>query len=64
MTEDKLTKDQAKAEYRALIARYGLQWTPARVPDRSAWDRLTEINTVLDEQDRREALGWRRMRPT
>ena len=50
-----LTRDQAMAEFRALTSRHGLRWT-ADVP-RHAWDRLAEVDRVLDEKDRREALG-------
>lgn len=52
-----MTKEQAKREFAALVARYGLQWR-ADVP-REAWDQLAEINKVLDERDRREAIGLR-----
>jgi len=52
-----MTKEQAQAEFRALISAYGWQWT-AVVPE-SAWKRLKEVNKVLTtEADRREALGW------
>ncbi len=44
-------------EYRQLIARYGLQWTPRGVPDQSAWDRMEQINKVLTTDDRRKAIG-------
>lgn len=45
-------------EYRALVARYGLQWTPRTVPDQSAWDRMEQLHKLLTIDDKREALGW------
>ena len=62
--ESDMTKEEAQAEFRALISSYGWQWTTV-VPE-SAWKRLKEINKVLTtEADRREALGWpvRKERP-
>lgn len=51
-----MTREQAIAEFRALVAQYGLQWR-ANVP-REACERLNEVNKVLTtERDRREALG-------
>lgn len=55
---DQLTREKAMAEFQQLVARYGLQWT-AKVP-REAYDRLAVINQILNEGDRREALGLRR----
>lgn len=52
-----MTREEAMQEFRQLVARYGLQWTPACGADRATWDRLHEINKVLTEADRREALG-------
>lgn len=43
--------------YRALIDRYGLRWTAKTVPTQEPWDQLGEVNKVLTEEDRREALG-------
>jgi len=51
------TREQAIAAFRALVARYGLQWT-AQVP-REAYDQLAQCDRVLSERDRREALGLR-----
>lgn len=58
MTDTKLTREEAMSLFRALVARYGLKWT-ASVPQR-AYNELNRINGVLDEDDRREALGWPR----
>jgi len=55
-----MTRDEAMIEFRALIARYGLRWTAAAVPTQGPWDRLAEVNKVLTEADRREALGLSR----
>jgi hypothetical protein len=52
-----MTKADAIARYKLLIARYGTAWTPARVPDQSAWDEMAEINQLLTTEDRRAALG-------
>lgn len=52
-----MTKDAAMTRFKALVARYGLQWTAA-VP-REAYDQLAECNRVLTTRDRREALGLR-----
>ncbi len=53
-----MTRDEAKAEFCALVARYGLHWTKQNAPDKAAWERLREVNKVLrTENDRREALG-------
>ena len=51
----KMTRDEAIHRFRALVARYGTQWT-ASVP-REAHIEMAEINKVLTEADRREALG-------
>lgn len=40
--------------FRELVNRYGLRWSH-NVP-RWAYNRLAEINKVLNEADRREAL--------
>jgi hypothetical protein len=53
-----MTKPEAIDEFRKLVAQYGVQWT-AKVPA-SAYERLAEINKVLDESDRRLALGLSR----
>jgi hypothetical protein len=51
-----MTREEAIQRFRALVARYGLQWT-ASVP-REAHIEMAEINKVLTtEADRREALG-------
>jgi hypothetical protein len=50
-----MTKAEATEAFRRLVARYGLQWT-SNVP-RYAWNELARVNQVLDERDRREALG-------
>jgi hypothetical protein len=50
-----MTVDEAKAKFRLLVQRYGLQWTAMHVPQ-SAWDELAKINKVTTEQDRRDAL--------
>ena len=55
-----MTKDEATALFRALVARHGLHWTAA-VP-RPAWDQLAAVNAVLDADDRRAALGLPRRR--
>ena len=52
---DLMTREAATREFRALVQRYGLQWTAA-VP-REAHDKMAAINRVLTERDRREALG-------
>jgi hypothetical protein len=53
-----MTKEEAKAEFRLLVGRYGLQWTPRSVPDKAAWDRMAEAQKHLTTDDRREALGF------
>jgi len=51
-----MTRDEAIAEFRRLVSRYGIHWR-ADVP-REAHERLAEVNRVLTtERDRREALG-------
>jgi hypothetical protein len=55
-----MTRDEAMTEYRALVNRYGLQWTARNVPDQEAWLRMSAVNEVLTTADRREALGWPR----
>jgi hypothetical protein len=51
-----LTREQAIERFRALVARYGLQWD-ASVP-RAAYEEMNEINKVLiNPDDRRAALG-------
>jgi hypothetical protein len=50
-----MTKEEAKREFRKLIARYGIKWTAA-VPA-EAYERLRLCNQVLTEQDRRDALA-------
>jgi hypothetical protein len=52
-----MTKEEAKTAFRALVNQYGLRWTAA-VP-REAYERMDEVNKVLTEQDRREAVGLR-----
>jgi hypothetical protein len=48
-----MSREQAIAEFRLLVARYGLQWTPARVPDKSAWERMEQVQRHLTTEDRR-----------
>jgi hypothetical protein len=55
MAQGPLTREQAMERFRRLVARYGLQWR-ADVP-REAHEEMAEINKVLTERDRREALG-------
>jgi hypothetical protein len=50
-----MTKEEAKEKFRALVRQYGLRWT-AKVPA-IAYDQMREVNEVLNEGDRREALG-------
>ena len=52
-----MTKQEAIATFRALVARHGLQWN-ARVPAED-YARLAECNKVMSETDRRAALGLR-----
>ena len=55
-TEDQpMTKDAAMTRFKALVTRYGVQWTAA-VP-REAYAQLAECNRVLSVRYRREALG-------
>jgi len=51
-----MTKEEAMERFRKLVDRYGLKWT-ASVP-REAHEEMAEINKVLNEKDRREAMGW------
>jgi hypothetical protein len=53
-----MTKPEAIRLFQDLVRRYGLQWT-ATVP-REAYDQMARVNEVLNEGDRREALGLRR----
>ncbi|MHC2552406.1 hypothetical protein [Bradyrhizobium elkanii] len=55
MAEQKMSRDEAMQRFRVLVDRYGTQWTSS-VP-REAHIELAEINKVLTEADRREALG-------
>lgn len=48
-------RQEAIAEFRALVGRYGIQWD-ANVP-REAYERMNAVGKVLTERDRREALG-------
>jgi hypothetical protein len=51
-----MTKEEAVEAFRALVARYGLDWDFSVPP--SALQTLCEINGVLaTDSDRREALG-------
>ena len=50
-----MSKDAAMTKFKALVSRYGVQWTAA-VP-REAYAQLAECNRVLSVHDRREALG-------
>lgn len=50
-----MTREEAIETFRVLTRRHGLQWR-ADVP-REDWDRLREVNEVLDHNGRREALG-------
>lgn len=52
-----MTREEAKNEFAALVARHGLKWR-ADVPPED-WVRLSEINKVLTAEDRRAALGLR-----
>lgn len=52
-----MTREEAMAEFRRLVSLYGLQWTPRSGADAAAFERLEEVNKVLTEADRREALG-------
>jgi alpha-L-arabinofuranosidase len=56
--ERQLTKPEAIKLFQSLVARYGVQWT-ASVP-REAYDQMAQVNKLLNEGDRREALGLRR----
>jgi hypothetical protein len=47
-------------KFRQFVARHGLQWT-AKMPAQ-AWDEMREVDAVLDEDDRREALGLERLK--
>lgn len=58
MSDQQLTREQAIEKFLQLVQRYGLQWT-ANVP-REAHEQLAQVNKVLTEGDRREALGLRR----
>lgn len=51
------TKEEAVTAFKALIARYGVVWTP-EVPA-SAYTRLAECNRFLSEADRRAAVRGR-----
>jgi hypothetical protein len=57
-----MTHAEAMDVFRALVRRYGIRWTPAVVPDAGPWEQLAEVNRVLTEDDRREALGLPRVR--
>lgn len=57
MSAPVLTREEAMKKFKALVGRYGLEWT-ARVP-REAYDELAACNTVLTTRDRREALSLR-----
>lgn len=51
-----MTRDEAVAAFRDLVACYGLDWDFTVPP--SAFEQLCKINDVLvDESDRRAALG-------
>ena len=52
-----LTKEEAKAQFVALVRNFGLRWSAATVQSKAAWDMLARCNAVLDENDKREALG-------
>lgn len=52
-----MTREQAVVVFRDLVRRHGLQWTAASVPEREPWDRMAEVNKILSEDDRRQALG-------
>jgi hypothetical protein len=56
-TPSSMTREQARAEFKRLVDRYGLQWN-ASVP-REAYDLAARIHAVLSEKDCREALGLR-----
>lgn len=50
-----MTKDEAKKRFLELVARYGLRWTKD-VP-REAYEEMAKVNELLNESDRRDALG-------
>jgi hypothetical protein len=50
-----MTREEAMRKFAALVRMYGLKWT-VQTPD-TAYESLREINKVLTEADRREALG-------
>jgi hypothetical protein len=52
-----LTREQAKEQFRLLVAKYGLQWD-SKVPA-EAYEQMNRVNRVLTTADRREALGLR-----
>ena len=52
-----MKREEAMQEYRILIGRHGLEWTPRTVPDQVSWDKMEQINKLLTTEDRREALG-------
>jgi hypothetical protein len=58
MNEQQLTREQAIEKFKQLVRQYGLQWT-ASVP-KEAYDQMAQVNKVLSERDRREALGMQR----
>lgn len=58
-TEPLPSKDEAALLFRQLIKQYGLQWTAATVPE-AAWEQMRCVTKVLNVNERREALGWRR----
>lgn len=58
MQDQQLTREQAIEKFLQLVRKYGLRWT-ASVP-REAHEQMAEVNKVLTEGDRREALGLRR----
>jgi hypothetical protein len=58
VNEQQLTREQAIEKFKQLVRQYGLQWT-ASVP-KEAYEQMSQVNKVLTERDRREALGLRR----
>lgn len=56
----RLSMEEAKATFRNLVQRHGLEWT-AKVP-KEDYELLAKVNEVLGPQDRREALGLPRGR--
>jgi hypothetical protein len=52
-----ITRQEAMQEFARLVSLHGLQWVAGRNIPQTDWERMQEINTVLDTNDRREAIG-------